>query len=110
MSKLGTVSFSGTSGERYAFAAYPLETVFKKGFTGVYVLTQRKEDKSGIGFMHRRICMGQGDGLRHRPAGDDASFSESGANCICLHTERDKNARQRIEQDLIRKPRPSSNA
>jgi len=109
MSKLGTVKFSGKFGNRYEFEAYPLETVFEKGFSGVYVVTQRKQGKSGSGFVHKRICTGQGDDLRQPLTSDDASFSEGGANCICLHAERDKDARQRIEQDLIRNPSPGSN-
>ena len=42
MNKSGTVKFSGKSGTRYAFTAYPLETVFAQGFSGVHVATQRK--------------------------------------------------------------------
>ena len=34
MNKLGTIKFSGTSGSRYEFAAYPLETVFDEAFSG----------------------------------------------------------------------------
>ena len=52
----------------------------------------------------------RGDDLRQPLTSDDASFSEGGANCICLHAERDKDARQRIEQYLIRNPGPGSNA
>ena len=109
MNKLGTVKFSGISGSRYEFAAYPLETVFDKAFSGVYVVTRRKQGKSKSGFVHRRICTGQSDGLRQLPTSDEQSFSARGANCICLHAEKDKGARQIIEQDLLQKP-PAGNA
>ena len=105
MNKLGTVKFSGKSGARYAFAAYPLETVFEKEFSGVYVVTRRRQGKSKSGFVHKRICTGQSDGLRQPVTSDEQSFSARGANCICLHAEKDRGARQKIEQDLIQEPR-----
>ena len=104
MSKLGTVKFSGASGTRYAFAAYPLETVFAQGFSGVYVVTRRKRGKSKSGFVHKRICTGQSDGLFQPLASEEQSFSARGANCICVHAEKDKGAREKIEQDLIQEP------
>ncbi|HUT61658.1 MAG TPA: hypothetical protein VNA25_27785 [Phycisphaerae bacterium] len=108
MSKLGTVRFSGKSGARHAFAAYPLETVFARGVSGVYVVTRRKPGKSKKGFVHKGICTGQSDDLRQSLASDERSFSARGANCICVHTEKDKGARQKIEQDLVREPRTGS--
>jgi len=108
MNKLGTVKFSGTSGARYAFAAYPLETVFGRGVGSVYVATRRKQGKSKKGFVHKRICTGQSDDLRQSLASDERSFSARGANCICVHAEKDQDARQKIEQDLAREPRAGS--
>ena len=108
MNKLATVKFSGKSGTRYAFTAYPLETVFAQGFSGVYVVTQRKPGKSKSGFVHRRMCTGQRDGLCQPLASGGQSFAARGANCICLHVEKDKGARQQIEQDLVREPRTGS--
>ena len=104
MKKFGTVKFSGNSGTRYAFAAYPLETVFGRRASGVYVVTRRKQGKSKKGFAHKRICMGQSDDLRQLLTGDERSFSAQCANCICVHTEKDKGARQKIEQDMVKKP------
>ncbi len=104
MNKLGTIKFSGKSGERYPFVAYSLETVFDKAFSGVYVATRRKEGKSKKGFVHKRICTGQSDDLRQSLASVEPSFSERGANCICVHAENDQAARQKIEQDLARGP------
>jgi hypothetical protein len=104
MNKLGTVKFSGKSGARYAFTAYPLATLFDEALSGVYVVTRRKEGKSGKGFMHKRICTGQSGDLRQSLAGVDPSFSDRGANCICVHSENDQAARQKIEQDLAKEP------
>lgn len=108
MNKLGTIKFSGKSGARYAFAAYPLETVFDEAFGGVYVVTRRRQGKSRKGFAHKRICTGHSGDLRQLMTGDERSFSERGANCICVHAEKDECARQNIERDLVQKPRAES--
>ena len=105
MNKLGTIKFSGKSGERYAFTAYPLETVFDEAFSGVYVVTRRKEGKAKKGFVHKRLCTGQSDDLRQSLASVEPSFSSRGANCICVHAENDQAARRKIELDLAREPR-----
>ena len=105
MKKLGTVRFSGTSGTRYEFAAYPLETVFKEGAAGVYVITRRHRSSSSGGSVHRRMCTGQSDNLAQPLAPQQQSLSARGANCICVHAEQDKAVRERIERDLLRTPR-----
>ncbi|MCJ7543112.1 MAG: hypothetical protein MUP47_00865 [Phycisphaerae bacterium] len=60
--------------------------------------------------MHKKICTGQSDNLSQPLPHDDPSISARGANCICVHAEKDKDARQKIEQDLIQKSRPAGNA
>ena len=102
--RLGRVKFSGKSGAFYSFTAYPLETVFSHEFSGVYVVTQRKEGKSKSGFVHRRFATGQSDHLCSPLASDKQSFAAQGANCICLHVEANQAARLKIEQDLFREP------
>ena len=108
MNKLGNVKFSGKSGTRYPFIAYPLGTVFAEGFGGVYVATRRREGKSRSGFVHKRIRMGQSDDLRQPLASEEQAFSTQGANCICVHAEKDEGTRREIEQDLVREPRANS--
>jgi hypothetical protein len=104
MSKLGTVKFSGKSGTRYAFTAYPLQTVFVEGLGGVYVITRRREGNCKSGFVHRRICSGQSEDLRQPLPGGAQGSRAKGANCICVHAEKDEVARLAIELDLFRKP------
>jgi hypothetical protein len=108
MNKLANVRFNGKSGTRYAFTAYPLGTVFTEEFSGVYVVTRRKEGKSGSRFVHRKLFTGQSDDLRQPLASDDGSFSAQGANCICVLAEKDKDARGKIQQDLVREPRANA--
>jgi hypothetical protein len=104
VNKLANVRFNGKSGTRYAFTAYPLGTVFSEGFGGVYVVTRRREGKSSR-FVHRKIHTGQSEDFRQPLASDDGTFSAKGANCICVLAEKDKDARQKIELDLVREPR-----
>jgi hypothetical protein len=104
MSKLGMVKFSGKSGMRYAFTAYPLGTVFAHGLGGVYVVTRRREGNCKSGFMHRRICAGQSHDLRQPLPSDEQAFCAKGANCICVHAEKDEPTRLAIELDLVKNP------
>jgi len=109
MNKLGTVRFSGRSGNQHKFTAYPLETVLDEAFSGVYVVTRRRQRKARKGFGHKGICTGRSDASRRCPGGGEPSLSAQGANCICVHAERSETARQTIEQDLAPHP-PADNA
>ncbi len=97
MAKLGSIKFKGKSGTQYAFSVYPLETKIRQGFSGVYVITRRKEGSGGR-FVHKRIRTGEGDNLRATVAPDGAASAD--ANCICVHKEADAAQRQMIEHDL----------
>ena len=100
MDKLGTIKFSGKSGARYLFAVYPLDAVFDDALSGVYVVTQRRKVTTRKGFVHRRIHIGQSADLRELVAATEPSFSTPGANCICVHAEKNDDARLKIQADL----------
>ncbi len=104
MITLGTVKFSGLSGEKYLFTAYPLETIFDTPLNGVFIVTRRGHGTSKTGFAHRRILTGQSDEFRQRLHSEKQALCAKGANCICVHAEPDKDASLRIEQDLLAKP------
>jgi hypothetical protein len=110
MNKIGTVRFSGKSGNQYRFDAYPQETVFEEGFSGVYMITHRKPGKARPGFVHKRICIGQSDDLCQSLAKSGKVFSDRGANCFCVHAQNDEGIRQEIEQDLKPKAHPAADA
>jgi hypothetical protein len=110
MKRLGTVKFTGESGARYAFAAYPLEAGFTRDFQGVYVVTRRREGKPKGGFLHLRIGVGQSDGLRQPPSSGGWSSAVRGANCICLHVEKNQDVRLNVVHDLMRKSGPAAQA
>lgn len=109
MNKLGVVRLTGKSGTKYKFGAYPLDTVFKKGMAGVYVVTKRVRKGSGA-VKHREIQLGQtGDlGLPLSEAAE--SFVTAGANCICVHGEKDEAVRRGIQQDLTGRHQAAGNA
>jgi len=107
MSKLGTVRFKGKSGSRYRFDVYPLEAVLDKGLGGVYVVTERKRSKTKPGFCHVRMSAGHSGDLAASLTNGEKAFSARGANCFCVHLQKDEAARLSVEQDLLRK-RPGS--
>ena len=93
----------------YKFGAYPLDTVFKKGMGGVFVVTRRVRKNSGA-VKHREIHLGQTGDLR-KPLPDTAgSFTTAGANCICVHGEKSETTRQLIQQDLVGRHRAPDDA
>ncbi len=104
MITLGTVKFSGQSGEKYLFTAYPLKTIFDTPLNGVFIVTRRGHGKSKTGFAHKRILMGQSEELRQRLNSEEQALCAKGANCICVHAEADKDASLKVEQDLLTKP------
>lgn len=102
MAKLGTVTFTGKSGRKYEFNAYPWGTSFNKEYGAVYFVTKRSKNSEG-GYSHKRIYIGQTEDLSTRF--DDHHkqdcFDRNDANCICVHGEQDEDNRLEIEQDLI---------
>jgi hypothetical protein len=102
MAKLGVIRFAGKSGTQYRFNAYPLGTAFKKGMGAVYVVTRRRQVEPDGAFTHKQMYLGQTDDLRQPLTGQGASLADRGANCICVHGEKDEAARLGIQQDLAR--------
>jgi hypothetical protein len=92
---------TGKSGSQYKFNAYPLETVFKKGLAAVYLVTRRVHVKPSGAVKHKEICLGQTDDLRQPITGQGEFVTSQGANCICVHGEKDQVRRLGIHQDLL---------
>jgi hypothetical protein len=109
MAKLGTVTFTGVSGNRYEFSAYPWRTSLKKDYGAVYFVTKRNQKSDGI--YHARIYVGQTDDLSTRFDGHHKQpcFDVHNANCICIYGELDEDSRLAIEQDLIDNYHPPCN-
>jgi len=109
MAKSGTITFTGASGQTYAFDIYPWGTSFK-AFAAVYAVTKRYQNSEG-GYTHTVLYFGQTSDLSERF--DDHHKADclkrNGANCICIHLEESEATRIRIEKDLIPNYNPSCN-
>jgi len=110
MAKLASITFTGKSGTKYEFNAYPWGTNFKKDYGAVYFVTKRTKNSEG-GYSHTQIYVGQTENLSTRF--DDHHkqycFDRHGANCICVYGAQDENTRLKVEQDLINNYHPPCN-
>ncbi|MFA7682413.1 MAG: hypothetical protein WCX61_05290 [Candidatus Peribacteraceae bacterium] len=108
--KIGTVTFTGKSGNTYEFGIYLIDTSFKKNYGAVYFITRRYKKTDG-GHSHKEIYVGQTSDLSERF--DDHHkwdcFVKNGANCACIYGEGNELVRLRIEQDLIKNYDPPCN-
>lgn len=109
MAKLSDATFTGASGEKYAFAVYPMDPSFRV-VGAVYAITRRYENNKG-GFSHEIIYVGETGDLSTRF--DDHHkwdcFVRHNANCICTHVDNGEDSRLAKEDDLIRQHSPDCN-
>lgn len=108
MSKYGTVTFTGASGSKYEFDAYPISTEFNSG-GAIYFITKRTVSNGKAS--HTRIYVGQTKDISERF--DDHHkqdcFDKHGANCICVHGDSNESSRLKKESDLIENYDPPCN-
>ena len=100
--RIGTVVFSGKSGEKYRFETWPLETRFKPS-PAVYFVT-RREITPGVFNRagHEHMYLGHTPDLS-APLGTAAQlawFEKNGANCVCIYPAESEARRAAIQQDL----------
>lgn len=111
MAKVGSVTFTGRSGEQYRFDVWPVETRFK-ALAGVFFVTKRAYENSTYRrACHESIFIGQTASLAD-PLGTGSQlscFSKHGANCVCILLNENEERRSAIEQDLIAVHHPSCN-
>lgn len=99
----GGITFSGTSGEKYYFQAWSLETRFKS-FAAVYFVTKRMVEKGTYRrASHEEIYIGQTESLANPFATQSKfdCFKKHGANCVCICLVTSEEQRIAIEQDLL---------
>ena len=107
MSKLGTIAFKSEKGHIYEFRIYPIDAAFKPGHGCVYVIT-RRHDEPKHHHGHHIIYIGETDDMATE-LGDhpeQAKFEQEQANCCCVHTTEDAEARKRIAAELKAKYLP----
>ena len=106
--KITDVEFIGQSGIHYSFEVYPRGTQFNH-VAAVYLVTKRTI-QNGRG-VHEIIYVGETADLAERFSNHhkEDCFNMSGANCICVHLEKDAGARLRKEADLVEAHKPPCN-
>lgn len=105
MAKISTLTLTGASGRQYQFDVYPLDTEFNS-VAAVYAITKRNASAN-----HTIIYIGQTDDLSERFDNHHKAtcFKRQGANCVCIHVEKNEETRLAIERDLIKNYDPPCN-
>ena len=111
MATYGGITFTGKSGEKYYFKAWPFKTRFNP-LGAVYFITKRGfSDKTYRRASHESIFIGQTADLT-APLGSPpelACFEKNGANCICVYVDANPERRIGIAQDLLGAHRTTCN-
>lgn len=95
---------TGDSGEEYDFDVHGLDTPLEDG--GVYAITRRTEDGE-----HIVLYIGETGNVSDRQKNHHKSecFDDNGADCLCIHLDRNKTSRLKKEADLMSRYRPVCN-
>ena len=109
MAKVGTATFTGTSGSKYEFTTHSRNTKFK-AVGGIYFVTRRLKRRDG-GYRHTHIYVGETGNLSQISFSVDrkACFDKRGANCICIYLKSSESKRRKIEAGLRNKYDPLCN-
>lgn len=101
MAKIEDVTFTGASGRRYQFGAYPWGADFKE-LGAVYVVTRRSAGVLG-GSSYAPLYIGQTSDLSERFDNHHKAscFVRNGVNSICVYVEGAESTRLGIERDLL---------
>jgi hypothetical protein len=104
-----TLTLAGASGHLYEFEVHDFFTQLK-GISGVYAITARRVDEAKE-VIHTLIYVDHTDSLpeflHHHP--QEACFDAHGANCVCIHRDRNAVSRRTKVKDLIRAYKPACN-
>jgi len=103
MATYGGITFTGKSGEKYFFHAWPLETQFRS-VAAVYYVTKRSfSNKTYRIASHEGIYIGQTGNLTDPFATQTQidRFRKQGANCVCVHLVADEERRQMVARDML---------
>ena len=111
MATYGGVTFTGKSGEKYFFHAWPLETRFKS-LAAVFFVTKRAfGNKTYRIASHEGIYIGETGNLTDPLSTQTqlACFKKYGANCVCVHLNANEDRRHAVERDLLAAHQTSCN-
>jgi hypothetical protein len=103
MATYGDMIFSGKSGEKYRFHAWPLETHFRSVGAVFFVTKRTFENKTYARACHEGIYIGQTANLADPLATQSqlAKFRKHEANCVCVYPIADEQRRIAVERDLV---------
>ncbi|MGD1027542.1 hypothetical protein [Candidatus Binatus soli] len=106
MASLGQVTFVGSSGNKYVFEIYALDTKFKDDFGAIYIFSHQ----TNVG-THTPVYIGETDqlGIRIPKHEKWPCVRRERATHICIHAEANERLRKAKEQDLIAKYDPPCN-
>ena len=109
MAKVGTATFTGTSGSKYEFTTHSRNTKFK-AVGGVYFMTRRLKKSAG-GYRHTHIYVGETGNLSKMPLSihGKACCDKRGANCVCIYLESSESKRLKIAAGLRNQYEPLCN-
>ena len=102
MTKLGTLTLTGQSGQTYNFDVYPSDASWNSGIACVYYISKRTKKSDGTG-SHNAIYVGETEDLKDRLANHHKQqcFDSNGYNAVSIHQESNSQSRLSVESDLI---------
>lgn len=109
MAKIGNLTLTGKSKQKYDFDVYPINTNFKS-IGAVYYISKRTKKSDGTR-NHEKIYIGQTGDISERFDNHhkENCFNLHGANCISICQNNNENDRFNMETDLIQQYNPPCN-
>lgn len=110
MAKLGTMTLTGASGEKYGFDVYQSDANWADNIACVYYVSKRTVKPEGGG-SHTAIYIGETEDLKTRLSDHHKQdcLERHGYNCISIHHESSAKARLQTEEDLVKAIDPPCN-
>lgn len=102
MGKLSTATLTDASDNRYQFDVYTMDSMFREGYPGVYMIARRYKLEDGQ-FTLEPLFVGESADLStlygYHP--QQACIQKHGGNCKCIYHVKSKEKREAIVENLI---------
>lgn len=110
MAKLGTLTLTGASGNKYDFDVWSADTEWNDNVACVYYVSRRTPKSDGTGD-HNAIYIGETEDLKDRLSNhhQQSCFEQHRYNAISTLVEKNGNTRLVIENDLVKAINPPCN-
>lgn len=102
MGKISNALFNGESGEQYRFEVYTMDTVFRTGLPGVFVIAHRYKLPEGH-FTLDPIYVGEREDLSLLTGllPNQRCIQQHKANVKCIFRKADEDRREYIKEDIL---------